>query len=346
MLSFANLFSLSSNSRLKQRAMAQDHLLQLIDTSLSFDTHSFLRDVCFVALLSSNPEKVLNRFKVQSLTQCKERTRHGSTAPQHEFILVELTDTQPAEPEVTQPFLMFLERTASADRSSPSQFTAHPDSANVLKTIVQALKELSPATIQALREKVTSPLPHSLDSHPYYEATLDEPQLEPLPFLDGASLAAGKLLQISTKSIPSKGHRQAEDRFIGGQNIAHYFHASHNIRQLRPEAMSLFDLAVLADVVHDHDPLYSLFQHQCFWFASLVCEVVESVYVCRKVGGATGRKSISDICIPPNDYLPDLAGRWAGILINKVEEAVSSAVALNFRKCLQEKREEVSIFYF
>lgn len=326
-----------------------DHLLQLIDTSLSFDTHSFLRDIAFIALLSSEPEKLLSRFEVKSLTHCKEPRSEGSTAPQHEFIVVELIDTHDQLAEATPPFLMFLERAASADRSPISQFTAHPDSASVLKSIVQTLKELPLATVQALGAQVSSPLPHSSDSH--YEAI--DPQLEPefsasssnlpLPFLDGAALATGRLLQVSSKSASSKGPRPAEDRFTGGKNLETYYRSAHNIRQLQPEDLTLFDLAVLAHTVHDHDPLYSLLQHQCYWFASIVCDVVEMEYVCRRVGG---RKQRSNICIPPNDYLPNLAGRWAGILVNRVEEAVATVVALGFRKGLQEKREEVSFPIF
>lgn len=46
--------------------------------------------------------------------------------------------------------------------------------------------------------------------------------------------------------------------------------------------------------------------------------------------------SNNEICIPPNNYLPDLAGRWMGILDSHVEDTVPLVVALNFRKYRQE----------
>jgi hypothetical protein len=105
--------------------------------------------------------------------------------------------------------------------------------------------------------------------------------------------------------------------------------------------LTLFELAVLADAVHDHDPLYSTLNSQCYWFARVICAVVEREYACSVVRGKQEPLSTDDISIPINNYLPDLGGRFTGILINRVEEAVVTAIASNFRKYLQEKQEEV-----
>ena len=48
-----------------------------------------------------------------------------------------------------------------------------------------------------------------------------------------------------------------------------------------------------------------------------------------------------NICIPHNNYLPDLAGRSMGILVSKAEEAVVLIVASNFQKYKEDKHSEV-----
>jgi hypothetical protein len=52
------------------------------------------------------------------------------------------------------------------------------------------------------------------------------------------------------------------------------------VRQLdfKSKSLSLFDLAVLANTVHIHAPLYSLLGNHCFWFANIICDVLEQEY--------------------------------------------------------------------
>jgi len=82
--------------------------------------------------------------------------------------------------------------------------------------------------------------------------------------------------------------------------------------------------------------------HCCYWFAEIVCAVVEKVYPCTTIHSKKYAPVSEDmICIPANDYLPDLAGRTMGMLVCKVEEAVVSVVASNFRTFKEAKRTKV-----
>ena len=51
--------------------------------------------------------------------------------------------------------------------------------------------------------------------------------------------------------------------------------------------------------------------------------------------------SEDNICIPANDYLPDLAGRTMGILVCKVEEALVSVVISEFMAYKEAKINEM-----
>lgn len=321
--------------------MNQDPLLQLIDSISIFDTQTFLREIIRIAVLSPDPRAVQNRFVVKGLTHFKDIQ---ATTISHEFILVELADTQRMSSE---PLFIVLERSVSHGLSSQIHFTEHPDSAKVLKSIVQTLKEV-PANLLASASRSTESLASSNPLSPYQVVTTDEFELTPsmpspsylLPFFDTASLAA-----TSATQTPIQSTYRAEDRFIGSKSLGLHANLALNIRHICPQSLSLFDLAVLADTVHEHDPLYSMLKHQHFWFARIICDVVERVYVCTTIASKTNFVSMDDVFIPHNRYLPKLEGRWIGFEISRVEEAISSIMTANFRKYLQEMENEVCFIF-
>ena len=45
------------------------------------------------------------------------------------------------------------------------------------------------------------------------------------------------------------------------------------VREIKPDGLSLFELALLVDLVHKVAPIYSLFENQCFWFMKIICDV-------------------------------------------------------------------------
>jgi len=322
----------------------QDALLQLIDTRLSFGTDSFLQDIIFLALHAPNPTSVIRRIMVKCLTQVKHP---------HEGVIAELIDTDHPDAE---PLVIFLGRTASYNRPNPNYFSSHPNSDTVLESIVHTLKEMPSSTLASLTTSGSNDSSSSLISlfdftPPLYCPIIDEAESdhEPecnasirLPWFDDVTLAGAKVLHVSTQSTRTS-HR-AEDRFVGSQIVKAYVPSLQNLRtiKLKSNSLSLFDLAVLADSVHDHDPLYSVLKHRCYWFAEIVCAVVEKVYPCTTIHSKKYTPVSEDmICIPANDYLPDLAGRTMGMLVCKVEEAVVSVVASNFRTYKEAKRTEV-----
>jgi hypothetical protein len=304
----------------------QDSLLQLVNSHLSFPTNVLLRYLVDLAHLDDDPATITDRFVVTGITHCKD----PDTRPEHEFLTVNLMDTR----SDSKSYTMFLERTAASKTRPLSYFSRHPDSKSVVDSITQTMKDM----------KMSSP---STDSSSLPLLHLQESDSESISFFDAASLGSVKAINASSPSIFKY---DADDRFTGGKFLEYYGPAMRNIRQIRPLSMTLFDLVVLADVVHEHDPLYSLLSSQCFWYASTIVSVIKRVYSCSEDTSTDLDKtlipSMDNIRIPPNDYLPKLEGRFMGILITKVEEAVSSVVAANFSIHLQEKHEEVFLFLF
>jgi hypothetical protein len=335
-----------------------DSLLQLINTRLTFETVTFLRDLVMLAVISPDYMAFLNRIMVDSLTIFKD-----PQPPRHEGIVAKLIDTDHPD----DPNLIFLERTVSAIRPNKEYFSNHPGSDTVVQSIIRTLKDM-PSTVLASITTASSsfattgtpardlPIPlFDISSSPYHpiidepesaQEPDDEPDNKPkrnqLPWFDAATLAGTKALRVLMQF--SNAPYRAEDRFIGSGNVEIYVPALHNLRQVKLEAstLPLFDLAVLADCVHNLAPLYSLLEHHCYWFVQILCAVIEKSYPCTTIRSKRYAPVSEDtILIPANDYLPDLEGRTMGILVCRVEEAVVSLVASEFEAYKAVKLEEV-----
>lgn len=322
--------------------MNQDSFVQLVKSPF-LSTSIILRLVTNLAVVTpEGPEVILNRFTVEGITHCKDNVR----TPNHELLLIELSDTHIGN----ERHFMILERTANPT-AHPSDFIKpRKDSPSVKERLIKSLKE-TPALFKSLSKSNDSSKPVLHTTSPYQlinnelgpTTTSPTPSSSQLSLLDATSLASTKLVHGSMQS--SFRDYKAEDMFIGGDNLDHYAQYLRNIRQIKPKCLSLFELVILADAVHNHEPVYSTLSSQCFWFAKVICDIIEREYICDvKVTGPSHR-GLDDSTPPlPNNYLPDLAGRISGILINEPNKEVSSNLAVSFKNYLNEKRKEVSFF--
>lgn len=108
------------------------------------------------------------------------------------------------------------------------------------------------------------------------------------------------------------------------------------VRQIAPVNLTLLELGILIDVIHNEAPSYNLIQNQCYWFTLMVFEVVLRVYD-NTLDTQRG--------VAPNDYLPKLSGRWAGFLIVAPVEEVLERVERKFKDCRIEEFEKVFIYF-
>ena len=112
------------------------------------------------------------------------------------------------------------------------------------------------------------------------------------------------------------------------------------MRQLQPHGLSLFHLIILANTVHDHDPMYSLLKRQCYWFANTIYHVVACSYNCTIVQAGENIET-EQIRIPPNMYLLDLAERWRGVKVSRVSETILELMKQKFKERLDKESAEV-----
>jgi hypothetical protein len=222
------------------------------------------------------------------------------------------------------------------------EFSSHPQSHTILDIIKSALSSRpshsnAPAITPDLIPLI--PVTQSSDSLP--------PRSPSYSLLNVTSTASSQVVNRFSESIIAKT-RQAGDHFVvGRQSDISYYIRGHNMRQFLPkQPLSFFHVITLANVVHDQNPLYSIFTKQCYWFANIIYYVLEDFS--NKSDTADSIANEPDeylgIRIPPNVYLPDEAGRWFGIMITRVSEEVVRLMVNMFVKKQEEILLEVCLF--
>ena len=96
------------------------------------------------------------------------------------------------------------------------------------------------------------------------------------------------------------------------------------MRYIKPNRLSLYELALLANAVHDIHLTYELLQNQCYYFADIVFNAVEQHFgVCAE----DANKIQDGLVYVDGSCLSNKYGRWRGIMINKTRpEDVSLAI--------------------
>lgn len=290
--------------------MHQDSLLQIIDSNLILPTRDVLRDFSYIAQTSKDMESVLQRFQVKSIQHCKDTQK----MPHHEFLLLEIADTGPAD---TGTHVLVLERTSTDIRSEDSQ-----------SFVAQALKEAQNAFVASISKSR-----ERLGYQPLSDA--DDVASDDVPLMDMVALTLSTSSRASMQL--SSPLYLASDTFRGGKGINLYAKSCHIMKQIQISNLSFFELAVLAHSIHEAEPNYSVLGTQCYWFATTICNIIESVYDCTSIvaGSRTGMSNTTD-------YLPELSGRVKGVLITNLNEEATSGLTTKFRAYLAAKRAEVS----
>ena len=349
----ADLFC-TSESASKRPTMVSDPALQLVDHSLTYDTNTYLDKLISLAVVSPDYKALLDRFVVMSMTLTKTLT-----SPQHEFLVMMLMDTDNSG---SAPYLMFLERTKSKKRPNLiGSFLNHPDNAAVIASIIDTLKELPSSLLSSVPSTSDSEDESSFDadsSDSPRNISPSDPLLRstssPSPsnssllrnLIDSGTLASAKAIHILTESTGKFKLAYAQDQFTGGKNVDDSGSVlGQIIWQIQPQSLTLFQVVILANVVHNYALLYSLFRRQCYWFAFIICAVILKTCTCSSIG-SPDLHTEDDICIPPNSYLPNLAGRWMGILVRGVEEAVLKIMIEKYNARCDEKLDEVRCIFY
>ena len=273
----------------------------------------------------------LTRFQVEAITVSKI-----SQSWEHELLSAAVLDTA-----THQPYTFFIERNASPPRSDPqaSSSSSTLPVELIAGTSLPALSvdlDIPLARLSNDTNSLGSPSSPSSPSPSTSSASL-LPRLQSYAsqykLREKFSLSSTRAAHTSSASL----NCVAEDHILGrGMRVGEIGRVA---RQIKPTNLSLFELGILADVIHDEAPVYSLLQNQCYWFAGTLCDAVVLLYGDELCSPLTDGAQLGPSC-----YLPKLAGRWKNMLIIEPKSDVLARVLVKFVQRQEEEFSKVSFF--
>ncbi len=320
----------------------EDPFSSFLDPSLRSNPKQFVGTYFQLAKVSDDPKHALYERHNVSIVGINKAT--GS--PQHESLTVSVDDG-----DTGNNHLFIIERNASIrsvkDNVMFESFIASPDSKSVLESIQQALQDMSAAasniastSLQVFALGRPSP-PLSESMIPLLPSTNvhASPSNSTPPsssYLSRSLSAAVAATRSSSRSSPAV-KLEAEDTILGVKKQD----LGRSMRQYDPEGLCLFQLVVLAHVVHKIAPTYALFESQCYWYANVIFEVILLLFPSKSRTSAP--PGSSPTVRLPDEYLPKEAGRWFGVLINdpRVVSAVVTIAKTQFESQLAKYQQKV-----
>jgi len=246
-------------------------------------TPLFLYIMASWARESQDPESIANRFRVT----CIIHSKHPDP-PEHEYLLLEIIDQR--RPDDT-PHILVLERFAS---SVIMPEVPREDSDSLEKLVATFKKLLLRSSSLASLEEGRSSL------HDNFSLTSVE--------------AADSLMKSLKKS---SGNRLAVDHFVGGDIFADTRYHGQVLQYFKPQNLTLFDLAIIAEVVHDANPYYEILNSQCYFYAALVYAAAEKFSTIPVSESADAPQT--ELVEIRGSYLSNRYGRWRGLKVTKVD---------------------------
>lgn len=322
----------------------------------------------FLSILQDQASHGADSLPLTSISFRKQRTD-----AEHEFLVFEVSSPLQARRFV-------LERTVDVE-SPPNQATVedfldHTESKALMDKVLDAIAPLSASASVSLAAAVaagpaaavalasTLPLSSSTPS-PLLPSTarvastsigyslFDRASMkmaEVLHAVSGTPIGAYASNRLNKQKPPNDS--RAEDRFVGENRLLlREYESGAHIGEFRPQALTLFHLALLAHIVHMEYPLYSLFLSQCYWFSSTI------FYAAQRIDRDLSTRAhvdlllmdpreTDDFFLPFDLYVPDQAGRWKGIKISGCKAVVVSMIVKKFHLQLRELATKVFVYHF
>jgi hypothetical protein len=352
---FLNLFSMAGPQN--------DPFAALLRPTLRNDIGSFVSSFFMSAKSTITPEFSLHsRFMVTLIGINK-----ANSASQHESVAVWVVDS------VTQERHEYVvERVPSKDSYASrfaifSNFPSHETVLESLKNAINNMRTLTSKEAQSLtaalvvETELVPLLPLAFDSDPLL--TDPSPISDAPPFKDVVTTAIARGIALARSASQTISPQSLALDSISGRS-SDSLKPERCIRQFRPVQLSMFDLALLAQVVHENAPVYGLFSNQCYLFSSVIFDAVvqrfslpPGAYDFENIsspspspstlsgpgpssGPSFGVPAPTPEVDPPKDadlvFLPSPSedGRWSGLLIVDpiLKRAVVSVVVSRFRE--------------
>lgn len=273
---------------------------------------------CFIDVLTNyvGDEQVLDRFDVRMITHKK-----SIDLPNHEFLIIETYDR--AE-ECSRKFI--LERNTSGAAPSEELDEDNYDQPKLLERVKNFAKRLT-NFLYGPSDSPPDPLLSSSSSLSI--------EIEALSSVDRSTVSLTESADCVSDSVSFKSdYTPAVDIFLGENSITREkYKRAETIHRIKPKSLKLFQLVLLAHIVHELYPRYLLLRRQCFFFASVIVYTIEERFGTIDDADLEGATDISDI---------NKSGRWNGFKVNVIDEGVIKKLIARFNHDFPQKVRKVS----
>lgn len=155
-------------------------------------------------------------------------------------------------------------------------------------------------------------------------------------------IASGcSLANLNSDNITLSSHDIPIDRFLGQDFVYKKGWQGENMRYIIPNRLSLFDLALLANVVHMLHPEYLHFKDQSYFYADLVYASIKEHFGVRYSEDANEKES--RLVFVDGSCLSGKYGRWNGVMINRTEPEEVSLVISTFKEVRTQEVSKVNL---
>ncbi|PPQ97440.1 hypothetical protein CVT26_002850 [Gymnopilus dilepis] len=197
----------------------------------------------------------------------------------------------------------------------------------------------NPSVAEIFREAFQeAKLDESDDDVDSVEETTPSPPATPEPLPSQTGSFYSNSISQSSKSLKSLNGLEAVDSVMGVDSNS--FKDDERLETLHTTDLPLARLACLAKIVHDEDPSYSVFRHQCYWYANLIMKVIEKESKSsskRKEGRVDN--SISKLRLR---LVKSPRGTWWRIPVGKVEKALVETISAQFEEAWGKHNQRLS----
>ena len=301
-------------------------MYELDAASMVFDPNSFMTTnhvlflfSCWASMPpsdSSKPVDILSQFKVRIITHNKR-----PNSPEHEFLVIETVD------QSNKTYLFILQRTVSRPGVTlgPHDEPGPPYRTKPLEKIRNFIATLA-ASITVPHE---SHLPISTEEGSSSSSSSSSPSTT----FDALSIG---------DSLDKSDNFPVVDRFLG-QNYVHsaQWHGQI-VRYFKPDHLTLFELVLLANVVHETHPTSSILGEQSYFYVRLVYTALENLFC---ISASKSAHESKDLVCNIDSHLDIEYGHWKGPMVNKIEEETVSKVITMYKIAYLEQVAKVFFIY-
>lgn len=275
----------------------------LLSPNLDTGTELFQYSFSELACNTQSDNDVLRRLEVRCIMHNKL-----PDGPQHEFLVIETVDRF----ERDKVRLFILERTMSSQ-----------------DTVIDSVRDPSDRKLHTRIATACSPL--SADSNSSSKPEEEQPNRHTgtLTIADKLTVASTQSADIISDALSNAQKYPAKDRFLGGNAIRLKRWHKEIVNYFKPKGLTLFQLAIIADCTHELYPDYSIFSHQCYFYAGVVYGAAEECF--GMLPSKNADESQGNLVHIIDSHLSDKYGRWNGVKVTMGPsdlEAVSAVVAL------------------